>query len=299
MFDALRFLKDHNLPYFTSGKNVTPGWVNVKCPLCSDKSNHGGFNPPGEYYNCWVCGRHDLRWIVARLLGIRRAAAADVIEPYMGQNTLRRYLNRKKAQAKSLSLPGDTNLSPYHIQYLFKRGFDSERLKTLYGIRGTGPGEKWEKTDFGLRIVIPIAYHGQIVSFQARDITGKQELRYKACPVEKSVVNYKELLYNFDRCANGRVIVVEGIVDVWRMGDGFVSSFGTTMTPSQIKILLNFDEVFFLFDPEKDAQIRARKYARELAAMDRKAEVLNLTCGRDPGDLSESEALSLRKELLK
>ena len=54
--------------------------------------------------------------------------------------------------------------------------------------------------------------------------------------MEKSVVNYKDILYNMDRVQGEKVVVVEGITDVWRMGDGFVASFGTTLTSAQINL---------------------------------------------------------------
>jgi DNA primase len=135
------------------------------------------------------------------------------------------------------------------------------------------------------------------VSFQGRDITDRHDLRYKGCPIEKSVMNYKHILYGIDQCPGTRVVVVEGIVDVWRLGDGFAGSFGTSMTSFQTRLLTRFDEVLFLFDGEPEAQAKAREYASELASMGKYTEVMSLGEGKDPGDLNEKEAGYVRKQI--
>jgi hypothetical protein len=49
-------------------------------------------------------------------------------------------------------------------------------------------------------------------------------------------VNYeisKETLYNLDNAKDGTAIVVEGPIDVWRIGDGAVATFGVIYTQKQ------------------------------------------------------------------
>lgn len=297
-FDAFRFLKDYNIQYFTEGTNVSPGWVNIRCILCNDHSSHGGFNPQYGYYNCWRCGRHQLDLIVSKLLNISRSQARDVIYEYSGYYAVTKSLNKKRPTAKQLKLPGSTILSKFHKKYLQQRGFDPNYIQSKYGITATGPGEKWDGSDFSLRIIIPIYYQNQIISFQGRDITDRHKLRYKGCPIEKSVMNYKSILYNIDNCRGKRIVVTEGITDVWRMGDGFCASFGTAITRWQIKELNRYDEIFFLFDPEPEAQAKAQDVARQLASLGKYTEILILDSGKDPADLSDEEAEYLRKELL-
>ncbi len=179
-----------------------------------------------------------------------------------------------------------------------RRGFDPKYLIKKYGIVGTGPGESWNNISYELRIIIPIFFGGRIVSFQGRDITNQQKERYKACPVEKSVINCKQILYNLDNAKGKWVVVVEGILDVWRMGDGFVASFGTTMTSSQINLLnRRFDKITFLFDSELEAQKKAGLYCAQLSSLGKNVELVQLKKVRDPADLSRRTAEEVRNDI--
>lgn len=296
LFDALKFFKDHRIRYWTEGKNVSPGWVNIKCLFCINDSNHLGWNLDEGYFHCWKCNGHKLHTVVSKLLRVPKSRAEEIILEYSGHVPHRKFLNRKKAQAKHIKLPG-SELNKFHRQYLKRRKFDPDYIIKKYKITGTGPKETWEDLLYELRIIIPIMYNRKLVSFQARDITDKQKLRYKGCPIEKSVIYYKDILYNWDNANQFRIVVVEGITDVWRLGDGFVASFGTGMTQSQIKLLSTVDEIFFLFDPGKEAQNKAKEYAELLASIGRKTEIIKLQGSQDPGELSEDNASYIRRQL--
>lgn len=297
MINIVQLYKDYKIKYWDDGPNVSPGWCNIRCVHCEDDSNHLGFNLDKGYFNCWKCGVHDVDYTLSKLLNINKAIAKNIILDYTESFSYIKQLNRKKASAEEIKLPG-SELSKYHRKYLQDRNFDPDYLIKEYGITGTDPGETWNGMLYELRLIIPIIYKGQLVSFQGRDITDKQKERYKGCSIEESVINYKHILYNIDRALSDRVVVVEGMTDVWKMGDGFVASFGTIMTSSQIQSLSTFQKIFFLFDPDTQAQRQANKYACQLASMGRDVEVLNNLSGKDPGDMSEKEAEEIRREIL-
>ncbi len=81
------------------------------------------------------------------------------------------------------------------------------------------------------------------------------------------------------------------------MGDGFLGSFGTGMTKAQINLLSNFEEIFFMFDPGREAQAKAKEYAELLASIGRVTEVVKLDGDKDPGELSDGEARYIRRQL--
>jgi len=125
-----------------------------------------------------------------------------------------------------LKLPlGTKGLTKGHKDYLINRRFDPDYLEAKYGLLGTGP-----VGDCSHRIVVPVFYQGQMVSWQARDITGKSELRYKSCAPAHEVMNHKRLIYNIDHCPRQSILVVEGFTDCWRFGDHCGATFGTTFT---------------------------------------------------------------------
>ena len=292
-----RLCREYSVPYYTEGKNVTPGWINVSCPFHQD-SNHMGFSPDGTF-NCWKCGSHSVNKVISRLLHLDQKTTRQVLSEYNSESITRNRLNKKtttKAHASKVEPPGGP-LSKYHKRYLKRRNFSPRFITEKYGVLGTGPLTYWKKKDFSLRLIIPIVQKGRIVSFQGRDITDKDSLRYKGCPVELSVQHYKQTLYNIDNCPGTTIRLVEGITDVWRMGDGYACTFGTSMTDYQVKELIPYNRIYFIFDPEPEAQARAKKVAEKLAAIGKDVELIELEAGCDPGDLTNEQAAELRSLL--
>lgn len=295
--DLLRYLQDNHIPYWTSGKNVTPGWVNIRCPMprCFDRSNHGGFNlliqPP--YYHCWKCGGHRLVNVVSVLSKASFRRANEIIKDYAGQSAFAPVERPKK----SFRLPG-VALADYHIRYLRARYFNPDDIIRKYHVLGTGLAGKYK-----LRIIIPIIYKGEIVSFQGRDITGQQELKYKACPQEMEIIPHKHTLYNLDAVEN-TMVITEGILDTWRIGDGAVATYGTSFTDEQVLLIVDWKkevlerqqkpQVIVLYDG--DAMDRAEKLATAISIHDIPTDLFMLPYG-DPADLTPLDALELRKQL--
>ena len=296
-FDSQRFCLTYGIPYSLtdSGRG---GWLNVSCPFCvgGDNKYKLGISPKG-YGNCWRCGGHDLEEILCKLLGVRRRRALEIRNEFRGSG---QFLDESKVlEAPATVTPPGTALAKAHRDYLAGRGFNPDWLAVEYGLLGTAPDEEWEGKFFGNRVIIPIRdSFGKVCSFQGRDITGESKLRYKGCPIELSPLHYKRTLYGVEFVRSGFVVVVEGIFDQWRLGRGSVATYGTDLTRHQIALLAKFPRVVFAFDSETDAQKKAMKHARELAALGRSVDVVDLELGdRDLGDLSEAEAAVVRVDL--
>jgi hypothetical protein len=137
------------------------------------------------------------------------------------------------------------------------------------------------------------------VSYQGRDVTGKQSLRWKACPKDLEVLEHQRLIYGYDDCPTDRALLVEGITDVWKLGIGSINGFGMGLTKAQVRLLKKFKKLFIIFDSEKQAQKLGNDLARYLSSSTN-MEVYNVDIGmdKDPGDLSKSEVRDLRKDLL-
>ena len=291
MFNALEFCKDYNIPYRTEGKNTQDGWVQICCPNCSDFGFHGGINIEKGYFNCWKCGHDYLDRMIMSILGLKRNDARDIIRIYSNKGKI--VTQKRKANASSVSLPiGTTDMTKKHRQYLRSRGFNSKRLEKTFNLKGTG-----HRGPYKFRIIAPIYLNGQLISYQGRDITGKQELRYKACAKEKEVRDHKTSLYAVDLVPGNRVVAVEGIADVWKLGPGSAGLFGTSYTQAQVYLLNSFDFIFILFDNDDEAQERAEKLAWSLSALGSKSEIIT-GLDTDPGDLSPEDAKYIMRELL-
>jgi len=305
-FNALQFFRDNGVNHWVSGKNVREGFVHCRCPFCDDPSNHLGINPKNGSVACWRCKAGSLRALVSKLLRVSPEEAERVIGIYDdGVVSIRKESKEIVYREGPMTMPGK-RMERVHRNYLRKRGFDDFYLEEKYGLLGTMPMEKWEGVDVGYRIMIPVHdRYGRLVAWQGRDYTGQSELRYKGSPIEKSKCSIKHTLYGAQNCSKDRVFVVEGVFDLWRMGDDFVCTYGTSLEPRQINLLSEWKEVVFVFDCETEAQEKAMGYAKELSAVGVKASVIAADFGldkngepRDCGDLTEQEAKDLRLDLL-
>lgn len=293
-FDVIRFLEKHNIGYDDSGSQVTAGWVNVQCPFCQDPSRHCGLNEDGAC-SCWHCGKHDLLRFIMRILRVDREAALRVRREYGHGKTHRkpRLSKAQKQHAESCVLPdGCGPLNDRHRAYLHNRNFDPEMLEAEWDLEGTG-----HLGNYKFRIIAPIYIGEELVSYQGRDITGRSELKYKACPERLEVVHHKHILYGAWKGTLDRVVVVEGITDVWRLGPGACATFGSKWTSRQRAALSLYTNVHILFDSSDDnAMSSAEKLAEQLSMIVPFVEIVE-TDWDDPGSAPDDEARSLMKEL--
>lgn len=297
-----------HIDYRLDGKNHIPGACTIRCPICGDKptnpnSKHGNLLDEGGY-KCWRCSGAHPAIVISRAAGISVQQASDLIRKFGGNQVQVRRAEIERAT--EIKLPGSTKPLPLHTRYLEGRGFNPSDLEFYYNIRYTGMMEKWEGTDWGFRVIIPVLdIDGTLKSFQGRDATGKSALRYLFPPATKTIRDSKQLIYGANLCTRrSRVVVVEGVFDAWRLGPGAVATFGTSVTREQISILSNWEQVVLCFDPEPEAQAHAKEIAVELNAIGRNVVVACEDFGKnadgsakDIADLSNDDAASLRRQL--
>ena len=298
--DIIGLLQDYNIDFATSGKNISKDFIGVNCPDCtSDTDYHLGISMDGKFASCWRCQHKSIPYLVTVWLGVSFKEAYKVLEEYEGVgHTYYQQSPEAVVRPTEIELPGSELLKP-HRTYLEKRDFDPDFLVEKYGLRGTGPSCFYEEQDFSLSIIIPVLdRRGRLMSFQARSISSKAEIRYRGLKEEKAINHHKNTLYNLNNITGDTVVLVEGVVDVWRGGDNFLCTFGTSLKPSQMRELSGLKKVFILFDDEEAAQAKAMQYGRDLCCTGIEVENVCLELdGRDVGDLTSSEALDLRKEL--
>ena len=296
-FDPVRFLKDYGISTKTEGKNTSYGWVNICCPVCPtlDTGYHGGFSLEKGYYSCWRCQGASLTKLISVLIKVSYGQAMSIITKYSYKRIAYSKTDYVILSSDKTKLPPFTdNLKDIHIKYLESRNFDPEKLVWEFDLRGTQ-----EIGDYNFRIIAPIYINRKLVSFQGRDITGLSEARYKACKTEEEVIHHKYTLYNLDSVKDDKAIIVEGITDVWRIGNGSVATFGTGVTRNQIiEIASRFNQVFILFDNEPEAQEKAERIGWEINGLGVKVDIIEECFAKDPGSMPELEAKYLRKHLI-
>lgn len=299
-FNALKFYKDFHIDFADSGhKRTRPGWVQIHCPFCiGSRGYHLGHHIDTGAYSCWRCGKHSQVDVVKAMLNCGTSEAFRTIKEYSdsgrGGKTSSQGKEKRSKRKKTCVLPeGTGELTKRHRKYLEGRKFDPDKLVELWGLKGTGIVGRYKN-----RIIAPIMFDGELVSYQGRDITNKHELKYKACSQENEVIEHQTIVYGLDFVVGDVCIIVEGIADVWRLGYGAVSCFGTAYTLNQVNLIAErMKKVFILFDADEPNAIKqANKLACALSARGLEVELLELEEG-DPGEMPQVEADKLMEEL--
>jgi DNA primase len=294
MIDIISLLESKNIDYSTSGKNTSRGWVELNCPFCgNDPSFHLGVNLSSGIFHCWICGaKGGIEKLIQKLLGIPRREAEKIISTH-NINFLEQEIETKNA--KNIVFPKglEDGIPSIHRNFLRERGFSPNEVIQKYKLKAYHHlGGKWS-----FRIVIPVLINNQMVSFIARDVTNKQTPKYKNLSNEQSIINIKNCLYNIDSVKKGgKVIIVEGVFDQWRVGDGSCALLGTEYTTQQLFLLYQkkLKKAYVMLDA--DATKKANKLGHMLSTFIPSVEVIEIDKG-DPADMSQDEINQFRKDI--
>ena len=300
LIDTKALLNGLDIEYTESGKNVTSGWINITCPFCHDSSNHCGINLKSNLFHCWVCqSKGSIVRLIKEIKDISFHKSETIIRDYLMESSLALFGEINTDSANSVRSNRETLVYPTpfqetipepHRQYLLSRNFDPDLLTKKYGLKFT-----YNTGAYRFKIIAPIFIDGKAVSWIAADVIRKRSLApYIKCPLEMSIVSANSCLYNIDS-AKTTAILVEGITDVWRCGDGVVASMTKSITPEQILLLeqKGIKKVFVMYD--SDAVNSAKKTANKLSGLF-ETEVIELSEG-DPADLSSEEVSEIRNLL--
>lgn len=279
------------------GKHTRKGWINVSCPHCEGHDGfHLGYNAEKDYLKCWRCGWHRKEETICALFRCTYAESKSIIKKYYTRNSIPHdnEIAIDRDYSKQMLPSGCGPMTRRHKAYLESRELDPDVVEPLWGLLGTGPVSD---RGYSHRIIAPIRFDSQVVSWQGRDITDKSPLRYKACPRDCEIIQHQQLLYGFDLVRGDSIVIVEGIVDAWKLGPGAVATFGIEYSISQVRLLHPFKNRFIIFDSdEPTAQEKAESLAAELGLFSGEVEIIDLGEG-DPGAMKISDAKSLMREL--
>ena len=144
------------------------------------------------------------------------------------------------------------------------------------------------------RLFIPFIYQDKTVSWVTRTISNSPNvLRYITASREQEAISHKELLYGIDY-ARHSIVVVEGVMDVWRIGPGAVAVLGTRVSDAQINQIARFPVRYICLD--QGAERYSQQLVEELSHCDGKTYEIRLD-SKDPDTASRKELKQLRKLL--
>ena len=286
-FDILAYLQSRNIPYQTGGDNVSSGWIGINCQFCLDHSDHLGINLQSKAFNCLKCGETgSASKLVQTIDGVDWHKAKAIMEEFSGAL----YIPREKHYQQKTTLPiGASKKFPQsHLDFLTKRRYDESVIKT-YDLYATGPVGVYNH-----RIIIPVFVNHRMVAFVGRDVTGQSDTPYRNSSEQYGTTDVKQTLYNMDNVIGNTVVIVEGILDAWRIGDGAIATFGTKYAREQLRLLKGMHRAFIMYDA--DAIAIAHKLAYDLSSFVSDVHVLELSEG-DPDSMNDDDVRALRKEI--
>ena len=294
------FFEDNGVEVWTTGKNVTTGWLNINCPFCDDTSNHLGICYKDLRVSCWKCGGHTIEELIQEVTECNykeakrvrgTLAVGRVVYPPVDGTT-----PPVPLQTKTLLPPeASAHFPTLHTQYLKSRGFKYRPLIKKYKLRAVHTIGRYK-----FRIIIPIYMHQRLVCFTSRDVTGDQEPKYKHALPQESLITAGKTIYNYDTLLAGQdAFLVEGPADVWKLGDGAVSLLGVQHTMEQVRLLSKKDirTLFVLFDNDADGRRTSRYFGRLMAPLVKDVEIVLLQKKKDPGELTASEVETIKDKL--
>ncbi|KXH69796.1 MAG: hypothetical protein AM326_01615 [Candidatus Thorarchaeota archaeon SMTZ-45] len=296
-FDVKEYLDNRGIYYDESGKNVQDGWIGIRCLWCEDESNHLGIDLEKKGINCWRCPVKGT--IIKLIMKVDRCSFAESLRVVRKFSHISALTDRRShgpeqmpQAATHLELPSicENQLLQIHSDYLASRNFDPQYIFDKYKLRCNGP-----VGDFAMRLIIPFYERKRLVTYTTRDVTGKARIPYIHCSKVLSILHPKDTLYNIDTVED-TALVLEGVTDVWRMGDGAVATMGDKFTGKQVALLKNLKRCFILYDTEDEAQENAERLAFNLSVTVPDVHVLGLEEG-DPADISPEDAKSIRREI--
>ena len=297
MFDAQSYFEDRDIEVWCSGKNVTKGWINIQCPFCDDTHNHLGINKTRTAFSCWRCPEQG--WIgklVGELEQCDYEQSIQLLKDYSHDTenvSTVKYQIKHSFTGKVLPMSASKEFLPVHLNCLKQRRYDPKYLIKKYDLYACGMASH----EVQYRIIIPVKLNNRIVSFVGMDATGKHKIKYMQSLIEESIIPSKNTLYNIDSVID-IMVIVEGIADVWRLGDGAIATFGVGYSQSQLDMIVSHPakRIFVMFDGEKEAQKIAENLSKSVSVFNKYVEIIKLNQG-DPDDLSEQDIYHLRSNL--
>ncbi len=315
--DFERFLRDYSIHFAGPGeRHYKGGWVNLPCPFCVGHSgNHLGYSIPGDYFSCFRCGGKAPVKVVQKLLNIKYYQAIELLRKYKGKSRNRANALGIEVKKVAFRMPDDLmpiTKSKLAVRYMLEdrkhfSKIDIKWLEKRYGLQATGAEGlffyKDKEMDLSYRILAPILFDYEVVTWQTRDIADRNpKVKYIACPEVVESVHHKNILYNPpDPYEHKMVCLCEGIFDVWKCAlAGYPATcfFGVKYTSSQLKAILAYEKVIVLFDPDAAGNASCKKLRRQLLFAGKDIAFVK-KMKTDPGDMSVKAIQKMLKPLWK
>lgn len=313
-FDIKEYLTSQDIHFKEEGENIGHGSIGICCPSCGDDNYHLGIDVDSKIYNCWKCEEQgNLIGLImlledcssnSAILRIKENQTEKVIERANFQDKVKDILSGKKtvndvAENRVLKVPCTHYLNELNPEFVMDRRFLSfieERNYTVDELMDWGVRAELLE-EFGFRLMFPVAFKGQVVSYLGRTVIG-EDPKYKNCSNANAIIPMRQLLYGYDSVKVGqdKLVICEGVFDVIRFGKGVaVGIFGKDISVDQIALICSLEikkEIWIALDGE--AFNEANKIIKNLKPLvTADVKLLILESGKDPDNYDREELLEM------
>lgn len=252
------------------GKQSATGFELVKCQICNDYKERGGFkfseNEIG--YNCFNCGTsakfeddntHKISHGFTNVLlsfGISKTELKSITaESYLNRSTNLLIKTKQEyihdtSPIDSINIPYDATIVSDKSNPLAIRAYEYLKTRKLENIEF--PFFVSEKY-YPDRIIIPYIQNSKCVYFQARALTPEIKPRYKNPYAERGriIFNYNELL---NRYSKRPIFVTEGVFDALSIGQEAIAITGGKLSKWMLYELKQIKrKIIFVLDKNNPA----------------------------------------------
>lgn len=327
-FNWTSFLDSNHIHYATSGPNVSRGHVAIHCCFCgsADQSQHMSINLKHGGWNCWRSDNHSGKspvYLVQALLACSRERAQAIVGdsvfiPDNFLDTVRGLVApQQTALRKAIKLPPEFRpfdgrpSSRRFVEYLMgpDRQFTRkqiDRMTSRYGLHYATSGK------FKGRVIFPVTFEGELMTYTGRTIYKDTELRYKTLsydpeleefpavgPISDFLLFYDRLMKNANDCDT--LIMCEGPFDALKVsvigtpcGIDATCFFTASPSQSQIDLLGDLMPVYRHRYLLLDQGTLATALRTQIDMQSLKIKVLTLPRAyKDPGLLDQKALLEL------
>ena len=288
--DIIAVLEKLEIAFWTEGENCTRGWVNIRCPFCTDDLNHLGINLRNGAFSCWKCNESGgLQKLLKKHGKIGQISRADLesMSSYQPRGDMQlqgEFAHKKCAFTK--------RMIPIFPIPKFLEGIAATRGTLVSTLARHAAGYTMGlPSDFRYRLVFPNTIERRLVSYVGMDTTGLSSMKYKNSADEESEIPVKSCLYGYDDAPKNSVLVlVEGIMDKIRLGAHALAMFGTGWTMDQVQLLRTKSprKVYVLFDSDDAGRVAAKKLLSAIWYCP--CQKIELENYKDPGEMPQAEA---------
>jgi len=250
----------------------------ARCPLCGDSAKnerkkrfHLDYNGGNPKWNCFNCdaGSKNFISLYCQVLNIDYKTACEQLFKYDKKKIKERLSPVKVKPATVLNAPTDFNW----ILDDCKRETDSMIYHTYVKLLTEFRAERQIPNNYDLflahkgryknRIIIPIYdADGNIIFFQARSLPSLDlEPKYLNPVTEKSMIIHNESVFDRDKY----IIVTEGLIDAFMIGDQGTTSLGVEMSDGFLKRLMELTDegIILVFDNDTAGDTARDKFMKD------------------------------------